>query len=233
MNNTTLAIALFTEPARAFAELDARPRSAFPLLLLLVVSAAMLGWYYSQVDLAWLLDATLRNSPAGARMTEEQIALVAESRSGPVTVWSSVIAIAVFVLLSRLLEAVWYLLAGKVTNVERSFRHWFALGCWTSLPQVVATLAAAPVLLLATTRQLDAGAISPLSLNELFFQRAMGDPGYSFLTNVNLLHFVGLALAVYGVRQWSRRSWGFASVFVLLPPVLIFGTWGWFSMVRP
>jgi hypothetical protein len=37
---------------------------------------------------------------------------------------------------------------------------------------------------------------------------------------------------VFGLRHWSKRTWMFSSVFVLLPPVLIFGTWGYFSMVR-
>ena len=87
-------------------------------------------------------------------------------------------------------------------------------------------LAAIPALLsLATaeTSQLDPGVLQPLSLNELFFHRGMGEPGYQLLSNFGVLQALGLALAVIGVHTWSKRSWLFASVFVLLPCVLIFG----------
>ncbi|MGC4028950.1 MAG: YIP1 family protein [Steroidobacteraceae bacterium] len=232
MNNLALVTALFTEPARAFEALAVKPRWAFPLVVTLFATAGLLGWYYARVDMTWLVDTTLRANPRVAALSEAQLEQMIQRASGPAAIWLSLVSALVFVLVMRLLEAVWYLLAGKVTNVERSFRQWFALACWTGLPQVVAALAAVPVLLMTTTTQLDSSAIAPLSLNELFFHRKLGDPAQSFLVSINLMHLAGLALAVYGVRQWSRRSWLYASLFVLLPPLLIFGTWGYFALGR-
>jgi hypothetical protein len=145
-------------------------------------------------------------------------------------VWWGVLGGVAFVLLARFFEAMWYMLAGKLTGVDRSYHQWLALACWTGLPQVVALAAAVPVLLVATTTQMDPGVISPLSLNELFFHRPLGDPLHDYLSGINLMHAVGLALAVYGVRCWSHRSRVFASVFVLLPPLVIYGTWGWVAL---
>jgi hypothetical protein len=86
------------------------------------------------------------------------------------------------------------------------------------------------VLLTATTTQIDQGELQMLSLNNLFFHRAAGEPGYTFLISVNLLQLVGMFLATLGVRTWSGRSWLFSAVFTFLPVVLIYGTWAYFAL---
>jgi hypothetical protein len=126
----------------------------------------------------------------------------------------------------------YYLLAGKITNVQRSYRHWLAMACWTGLPQVLAVLPAIGVLLASGTTQLDSSAIQPLSLNALFMHRDMGDAGYQLFTSINLLHLLTLPLAVMAIRVWSGRSWLFSSVYALLPVVLIFGGWAVFALGR-
>jgi Yip1 domain len=125
--------------------------------------------------------------------------------------------------LVRVLEATWYTLAGKVMNVDRNFKQWFALANWTSLPAVIAVIPAAIALLMASGTQIDPGALQPLSLNELFFHRKMGESGYQLLSNLSLVSLLGALLAIIGVKCWSARSWLFATVFVLLPLVVICG----------
>jgi len=142
-----------------------------------------------------------------------------------VVTWGSLFSIIVFAVGARLLEATWYLLAGKVTKVQRSFKQWFALASWTTLPQLIAVLPAIPLLMTAKSPQLDPSATSPLSLNELIFHRGMEEPGYGLVANLNLIHIFTLYLAILGVKLWSGRSWLFASVYVLLPLVVICGIW--------
>ena len=89
------------------------------------------------------------------------------------------ITTALGLVIGYLLVSVYYLLAGKVTNVQRSFRQWFALACWTSMPSLLAIIPAAFVLLTATTAQIDQAELQPLSLNALFFHRAFGEPGFT------------------------------------------------------
>ena len=86
--------------------------------------------------------------------------------------------------------------------------------------------------LLATSGngQIDSSAIQPLSLNELFFHRHMGDGGYQLLVSLSVLQPLAWLLSAIGVQQWSKRPWGFCAVFVLLPVVLIYGAWAWFSL---
>jgi len=225
MNNIQLAVALVMDPKGAIAEIEARPRFLFPLLVTVLVSGAALFWYYSIVDAAWLIDTSMRNDPRTQQMTEEQLALISRFMTRNTLMFGSLFGVVFIAVVARLLEATWYLLAGKVTKVQRSFKQFFSLACWTSLPQLIAVLPAIPLLLTTTSPQTEPGALSPLSLNELIFHRAMNTPGYNLFANFNLLHIFTLFLAVYGIKLWSGRSWLFASIYVLLPLVLICGIW--------
>jgi hypothetical protein len=223
MNNLQMIVALATAPRKAFDELAQKPRWLFPFLLVLGSTLLLTIWYYSKVDISWLIDEQLRNNPRAAALTEEQRAQMTSRMNPAVVMWSSIIAVFVVLVLVRVLEATWYTLAGKVTNVDRSFKQWFALANWTSLPSVIAVIPAAIALLMASGTQIDPGTLQPLSLNELFFHLKSGDTGYQLLSNLSLVSLIGALLAVIGVKAWSGRSWLFASVFVLLPLVVIGG----------
>jgi hypothetical protein len=227
MNNLSLASALLFEPRKAFDEIAQRPRYWFALLLLVVCTVALTMWYQSVVDIGWLMDKQMRAFDTARRLTEDQIATrvqaAAEHRGAQVAITG--VATAIFLPLVLLLSAGYYSLAGKVTNVERGFRQWFELSCWTALPTVLAVIPAAIVLLTATTKQIEPGDMQPLSLNSLIFHRAMGEPGYSLFTSLQITQILSLYLAAFGVKLWSGRSWLFAIVFSALPFVLIYGIW--------
>lgn len=225
MNNMQMIAALATAPRRAFEAIAAKPRWLFPFLLVLGSTLLLTIWYYTKVDLAWLVDEQLRTNPRAAGLGEAQREQMISNINPGVVMWSSVIAVVVILVLVRVLEATWYLLAGKVTNVDRTFKQWFALANWTSLPAVIGFVPAAVALLMASGSQIDPGVLQPLSMNELFFHRKMGESGYQVLSNLSLLGLIGAALAIIGVKTWSARSWLFASVFVLLPFCVIIGIW--------
>jgi hypothetical protein len=67
-------------------------------------------------------------------------------------------------------------------------------------------------------------------LNSLLFHRAVGEPGFTLLSSMNLTQLATLYLAIIGVKIWSSRSWLFAVLFVAVPWVLIYGIWAWFSL---
>lgn len=231
MNSIAILQALAFEPKKAFEELARQPRVLFPLLLLVVSGVGILFWYFSVVDIEWLL-AQAESAGRGARdMTDEQRRAV-QSMGGSILKWSAVIGGAVAIVAIRLAEALYYLLAGKITNVQRSYGQWLSLASWSSLPGVLGLIPAAIVLLTATSGQFDQGQMQSLSLNSLFFHRGIGDPGYSLLSSINLLQIAGLYLAAVGVRAWSGRSWLFSVVFTALPWVLICGVWGYFALGR-
>lgn len=234
MNNLSLASALLFEPRKAFDEIAQRPRYWFPLLLVVVCTITLSVWYQSVVDVGWLVDKQMRAFDTARRLTEEQIAervhRAAEHPGAQIAVAG--VATAIFLPLVFLLVAAYYSLAGKITNVERGFRQWFALSCWTALPTLLTLIPAAVVLLTATSAQIEPGDMQPLSLNSLVFHRAMGEPGYSLFTSLQLTQVLSLYLAAFGVKLWSGRSWLFGIVFSALPFVLIYGIWAFIALGR-
>lgn len=225
MTNMELVGLLATSPRTAFAELEKQPVFWFPLLLTALGTAGMLFWFYSIVDLPWLMETTLRATPQGANLSDEQVEQMATATSRNLVLWSSTIGGLFGLVVIRLLEATYYTIAGNVTNVQRTFKQWFALSCWTGLPHLISIIPAIVLLLLTDTTQIRAEALQPLSLNELFFHREMGQPGYSLLSNLSILHPVVWALSAIGVQVWSGRSWLFSAVFALLPAAIFFGGW--------
>jgi hypothetical protein len=235
MNSFGILQALAFEPKKAFEELDTRPRILFPLIAGILCAAGLVYWYYQVVDLGWATDQQIRSSGLTRALTDAQIQ-EAVKRAGDHPVRSGVISAvvyAVIIVLLRLLEASYYLLAAKMTGVQRSFRHWLSLSCWSSLPSSLLTVIPAAIMLAtATTAQIDQTALQSLSLNNLLFHREAGESGYTLLTNFNLLYVLGAFYAAIGIRAWSRRSWLHALVIAFLPMALLFGPWALIVMGR-
>lgn len=231
MSNWSILQALVFEPRKAFTELAERPRFWFPLLLLLLTTAGITAWYTSVVDMEWLVDRQIRASGFASMLSEQQIAErvhAAAQRQGTQAVFATLISAAAVVIF-LLLGSVYYVLAGKITNVDRSFRQWLALSSWTGMPSVLGLIPAAFVLLTASSAQIPQEDLQALSLNALFFHFPPAQPGFSLLSALNLLQLAALYLAVVGVKTWSGRSWLFSTVFAVLPYVLIYGIWGYIS----
>ncbi|MET0280830.1 MAG: YIP1 family protein [Steroidobacteraceae bacterium] len=232
MGNWSLLQALIFEPRKAFAEIAERPRFWFPLLLLLLTTAGVSLWYTSVVDMEWLVDHQIRASGFAGMMTEQQITERAHQAGQRQGLQAAIAtgASAFVAVLMLLIGTLYYVLAGKVTNVDRTFRQWFAFSAWTSLPAVLGIIPAAFVLLTAASAQIPQEELQPLSFNALFFQRTAGEPGYTLLNSLNLLQIAALYLGAVGVKLWSGRSWLFSALFVALPYLLVFGIWAFIAL---
>ena len=220
---------IFTAPRAAFLELRERPRWLLPLLALLVGTVGVMAWYYATVDIAWLGEHVIDNAARQRPMPEAARTKALATMTRPVMMGSALVATTLFLLLARVLEAGYFSLAGKITNVQYSYRHWLALAWWSGLPHVLSILVVAGYLLVAPTTQIAAEDLQLLSLNELFFHRSAGEPGYTLLVSITLLHPWVWALTVIGVRAWSGRSLLFSTVFGLLPTALVYAGWALFA----
>ncbi len=225
MDNLKLASKILTNPQEAFAQLRERPTFLFPILLILVGSIAMLFWYYSIVDVQWLMDQMLSSNPRTAAMSDAQKAQAMGRMSPMILKWSSMVGVVVVIGVVYVVTAVYYLLVGKITNVERRFSQWLAVGCWSSLPQVFGIVAALVVLAVHGNPQLPQTDLGVLSINELFTHLKMSDKGFSLFSTLTILHPWVWALNVIGVRTLSERSWAYSTAVAMIPVVLWYGGW--------
>jgi hypothetical protein len=229
MNNLALCVALATAPSRAFGELRERPRFWFPLLLLAASTGVIVFWYYNMVDFEWLKDAVYGNNPGIQKLPEAGRATAMALITRNTMVAISLIGTSVVLPVFFLLQALYLVLAAKVTKVPLGFKHWFAFSCWTSPPLLLTTVVSAIFLIMSDTTQLSPSVLQPLSINELVLHRPSGSPGYNLLESLSIPSMLSWVLMIIGVHVWSRRSWAFSAIFIVLPVVVIYGSWAAFA----
>lgn len=229
MNNLAITVALATAPSSAFAELRERPRFWFPLLLLVFATAGLAVWYYSVVDIDWLKDLLFSNNPDIQQLDEHKRAAAMAMYSRKTLMVTAVIGTCIALPVVFLLEALYFLLAAKVTKLPQGFKHWFSLAAWSSMPALLGSVVAAILLLLSDTPQMAPSVLQPLSLNELVFHAPIGGRQYALLESVAIPAFLSWALMIIGVRTWSQRSWAFSATVALLPWVCVYAIWSFFA----
>jgi hypothetical protein len=221
MTNMQLAGRLLSAPRRFFDDLAESPRFALPMWLIVLCTVGLVFWFYSVVDLQWIVDQQMQANPNSARMTEAQREAAARFMTRGFLISAALVSTVVFIYVIRLLEALYYRIGGRATGHARSYRQWFAFAWWTSTPGLIGILPSIITLAFSKNGQIDPAALQPLSLNALFFHLQPADPGYQVLSQVSVLVLASLALTVFGVRVWSKRSWLYSTVFTLLPVAVI------------
>lgn len=228
-NNLSLSVALATAPSSAFEELRERPRFWFPLLILVVSTAALVYWYYSIVDIEWLKHALYGNDPNMQKLPEAERAAAMAMLGRNTLLWGSVVSTIVVLPIFFLLQALYLLLAAKVTRLPQGFKHWLALSSWSGLPLLLSTVISALFLIISDTPQISPSALQPLSINELVLHRPIGSAGYALFETLTIPGVLSWMLMIIGVRAWSQRSRAFSAIFILLPIVVIYGVWSAFA----
>jgi hypothetical protein len=218
MTNSQLLGRLVSSPRQFFDDLTESPRFALPMWLIVIVTVGLVFWFYSVADVQQLIEQQVSANP---NLTDAQRDQAAKFMSRGLITWSSVIVVFIGLFVFRLLEALYYRVAGKLTGHARTYRQWFAFAWWTAMPGLIGAIPTIIVLLFSPASQLDATAIQPLSLNSLFFHLKPGQSGYQAVQNISIVMLLSIALTVFGVRCWSKRSWLYATVITLLPAALL------------
>jgi len=221
MNNLSLAGTLITSPSAAFTELRERPRFWLPLIVLVVGVALQQYWYFSIVDIEWLKDRMY----GSAEMTAEQRQAMMGMMSRNIMLWSSVASVAVIMPIMMALSALYFLLAGKITNVQYSFKQWFSFSVWCSVPLIIGLVASYGIMLIQDPNaQIGPSELSVFSANE-FFQLPPSHRGSQLLTQLNPITLWTWAVTIIGIKTWSNRSWLYSTVVAMLPSAIIYGIW--------
>ncbi len=192
MTSVQLFAALITQPRRAFTELEKEPRFALPMWLVLAATVGMILWYYSSVDVDWLINQALAARP----MTAAQRAQAAGLMSRGILLGTALISGVIALFVVQVVQAFYFYFIYEFMEVQLPFRKWFALTWWCSLPQLISVAVTAVLLLVHFHAKTMAAILSPLSVNELFFHFDPADGGYSLLTSLTLVQLLTLVLMV-------------------------------------
>jgi hypothetical protein len=191
---------------------------------LLTVSVTLLvqAWYCYSVDFPWLADWSISVNRRSANLPEATRAVIAQNVRKPQLLGILLISALLAPLVMRTLAATYFNLAGKLFNLGGSFRQWFAIVWWATLPLFLGIVAGELFLAFSATTQIRPHELAVLSLNELFVHKAYGARGFNALSLLTVLHPIAWWFTILGARALSGRSLAFCAAFTLIPIALFY-----------
>lgn len=220
-------ITMFYEPGRAFAMLEPKRHAWLPLLLVILVTAALMSWYFSVVDFSWFVDQMLA-SIKDATQREQSKAMMSRFLMQTTTTAAAVITLPV----ACALAGVYFMVVGKTMNKNMDFGDGFALAAWASVPALLMLPLGAIAINMASDGQLGFSELNPLSLNQLFFQYEMAHPMAGVLDTISFTGIWSVILTIIGFQVWAKVPLSTALKVVLIPYVTIFALWFAFAMSK-
>lgn len=217
---------MFYEPTATFQRLEAKPRGWFPMLVLMISTAALTLWYFSMVDFAWLSDQMM------AAMKPDEREQAAKILTRNMMQGTSLISALVMFPLFFAIMGVYLMIASKFLSHGISFGKGFALAAWSSVPGILMFPLGAMQILMASNNQFDYSALNPVSLNQLVFHYEMNHPLATLMDSLNLTTFWSMFLLVIGFKVWAKVKNSTAFLVVLLPYILIYGLWFAYGMSK-
>ncbi|HEU4852329.1 MAG TPA: YIP1 family protein [Telluria sp.] len=214
-------VGMFYEPARVFAQLEARRSTWLPALLVILTSSVMAYWFFQFVDFAWLQermlavieDPAVREKQREMGMSRQTMAAFASGGS------------AVALLVGFALTGLYFAIVGKVRNNDVGFAKGFSLGAWSAVPYLLLFPLGAMQMTLASNNQISFESLNPLTLNQLVFHYENTHPLAGFLEAISVPMVWAICLLVIGYQVWAKASRATALKVVLLPYVVIYGAW--------
>ncbi len=222
-------IDILTAPTAAFTRLKQNPTFLAPLLLLLVMTIATTSGYMLLNDAGFVRDQMVEQAVKFRDMTKEQRTQVEKAIGGQSLTTQAIIssvAVAIVVPVVLAISATYLTLMAKFSSSPLSFRHWFALVCWGTVPTFFSALAAVLVLLTDSVGQVPQGELQVLGVIHLLNLNIHSQT----LEQVGLMQIWGMILGVIGYRQWTGTSWLNASLIALAPSVVIYGAVLFFTL---
>lgn len=210
---------MFYEPVRAFQSLSPRRYGWLPLLLVMATSLALMLWYFSVVDFAWLQEQMLSNMPATDRDAAKQF------MSKGLFLGFTVLGVLIATPAIMVISGIYLMLVSKALNKPFTFNDGFAASAWSSIPAILSLPLGGIQILMASHGQLTFSDLNPLSLNQLFFHIEMGRPMAGFYDAISLPMIWSLFLLIVGYEVWAKVARKTATLVVLIPYATIYGIW--------
>jgi len=222
----SILVNVFTAPREAFAALAVRPTVLLPILALVLLNAALVAWYYSEVDTLWMLQTMLED--AGQEVPPELAGgQGGGDRMGTIMTVTATLGAVLQILIVLFLAAGYFSLVSLFGNDGVTFKRWLSLAAWSSMPTLLGILSA-----LVNVAVNDATHMRPTELNLLSFGNLLGiDAAGAGAVRAMLLAMDptmlwALGLMTFGYALWTRRSVAVSLAIVAAPPVLVLGGLG-------
>lgn len=222
MTNNIIGIytSLLVTPQRAFAAaLNKKVWTLFfPLLMAILITAAINICYYNMVDMPWLLKQMVANVP------KDQKQVILDSLTKTRLVSISLVGVFVLTVSINLFRAFVYWFILKVGGEAVRFVRLFAIVMWATAPLLVILPASVLNIYMNASGMLP-NDVNPVSINQLMF-RFPGDSAWGqLLSTFSLINIWEVFLIVIGLRLATTKKTGAAVLIAIMPEVIVYGLW--------
>jgi len=225
------AVNIIAAPLEALATIRLKPTVLLPLAVIIIANTAVVFSYYSQVDLAWVMEASLEAAQEDMGPRQRQAVADRMENISPMVVASAASASSgVFLLLLLFLNSAYLAGVSLVTNDDIRRKQWFAMLCWCALPVVLGHLASVANIFLSDATFLRPDRMNPLSLSSLLnLESAAGSSIRQFLQSMDLTAVWSMGLTVFAYYAWTKKNLFKSALIVLAPATLLFGSIFYFT----
>jgi hypothetical protein len=213
---------IFLQPGKVFEDLRERPTFAVPLVLTIVLMAALPLWYFSVVDSSWYLQHVLLAS--GRDMSAADLEKARAVMPGThAMAWIGAVSAAVMMVVVYCLYALYFMLAGKIAGAPMTFKRGLSLVSWAGVPALLGIVVA--LVGVATMKpHTPIESLMLTNIDPLLVQLPPDSHWLGMARNFSLLTVWTWFLLALGWRTFNRGAgWLQAAVVALLPSVVIYG----------
>jgi hypothetical protein len=222
----SILLNMFVAPAEAFNAAREKAPIWFPLILIISCWIIFWNWYYSAVDFPWVLNQIIANELATKPVEQHEAISASISNFKPgALIIISVVTILVIMFGVTLGMGVYLTIVSAVLDDKYRFKSWFSFALWSFVPSLIAIVAMIINFSLAKDGRVGPSELNPLNFNNLLFRYGPAHPLKSMLDGLDLTVLWSWALMVIGYRNWTKRSWTQSALIILVPWVLLYGTW--------
>lgn len=215
-------IDIIASPGAAFARIKQTPTVLLPLVVFLATVIAVQAGYLLINDEGFVKDEMIEQTINTINANNEQSRAI-EERIGnqSLTTQALLSAVAVSIILPLILSLqAWYMsFMAKFSFSQLTFKHWFSLQCWTSFPNVFASLASLIILFTDANNQVSQSELQPLGIFGL-----LGiSTDSATLQQLTITQVWALVLLAMGYSNWTKKSLFTSILITWAPSILIYG----------
>jgi hypothetical protein len=197
--------------------------SWIPFIIISVLSALPIYYYFGFVDFNWYRDLVIETSAGD--LSPAELDMMRQAMQQGQLLWISVVGVIFSTIIANAVLALYLNYATKSDEeCVQGYTDWYGFTWWVSMPTVVISIITIAIVLLASDTQLSPTALGPTSL-AFILSIEMNSAWFALTQAIRLESFWVMYLIAVGLSQWTQLPSNKTYVIATVPFLLIWGVW--------
>jgi hypothetical protein len=215
---------IFVKPNRVFATIsDTHNWSWLPFLLISVVSALPIYYYFNLIDFDWYRELIIQSTGSDLSPLEQNT--MRSNMHQAQILWISVFGAMLSAVIANAVLALYLNITTKADEeCVQGYTDWFGFAWWVSMPAIVTSLLALLVVLITQDTELSPVSLGPTSL-AFIFAVPMDSDWFTLAQSIRLESVWVMYLIAVGLNQWTQLPAKKTYIIAIVPYLLIWLIW--------